>query len=671
MLKKLSALITVLLVSIAFSTNVFADTTYEMNKKLLVILVEFTETTGTPEYPGSLDAYPDNVNSDGTLKYDGTIKNDDSYYSNLYFGTSGETVRNYYREVSNGKLDYSPVEETSGTSNDGIVRVKLPIPHPNQYSSEGTLSYIALNSILDNLFDAGVPSDLLDSSIDFSSLDTNGDNTVTLNGINNDELNIAMVFASRSMNGPGTREFVQYSGDFNYDNKHMQGEIAFLNSYSSIFTICHEIAHLREAIDLYNIEGTNIGNLSLMNTGFSHLDPYHKIKLGFVSPILVNSSGTYMVNSTDPNEPSSYNVLKIPIRADNDKVEYFLVENRRAVGFDSLILDSSPSGGIAVWHIEELSYGGLSKIRLEIANEKQVFPNGLAVYDRLYYNDGYGGKSVFGPATSPSNSKSFSGRDGMVTISVNGPSSSSMSVTVNMLTTPPQNFKISSEGLNTKLIWDSVDGASEYEVSVDKGGFFSVGSGTSYLLPYGHPNTNKHSYIIRAKDIYGDTIESSEIDTMGILFGDVDRNGEVNFSDISMLNDYIVGSRSFLTDTQMLAADVDGNGIIDDQDVQTIISYVGKTITQFPVGQLKVITYGDVNGDGAVTQSDYDIVYNNPDGPNGERNIVDLAQRIAANVGVSNYDGTNKIELFDALCIRDYINGSRPTFPAITDPNSK
>jgi hypothetical protein len=158
---------------------------------------------------------------------------------------------------------------------------------------------------------------------------------------------------------------------------------------------------------------------------------------------------------------------------------------------------------------------------------------------------------------------------------------------------------------------------------------------------------------------------------MGILFGDVDRNGEVYFSDISMLNDYIVGSRSFLSDTQMLAADVDGNGVIDDQDVQTIISYVGKTITQFPVGQLKVITYGDVNGDGSVTQSDYDIVYNNPDGSNGERNITDLTQRIAANVGVTNYDGTNKIELFDALCIRDYINGSDTTFPAITDPNSK
>ena len=678
MFKKFFALITILLISVSFfSTNVFADTTYQTNKKLLVVLVEFTEE------PGTLDSYPNNKNSDGTYKYDGIIKNNDAYYSHLFFGDYGGTVRQYYRQVSDGKLDYMPAEETAGVSNDGIVRIRLPFAHPNEYLDNvtaGCLSYRAQDMIVEGL----LTNDLFDSSVNFSTFDTNSDNAIPLDKIYNtadDELNIVFVLASGEVL-PKTRAFCSMPYNAQLDNTTITGMFTFLNDTSSLGTICHEIAHLRGASDLYNMKGTNIIDETIMfnSNVSSYLDPYHKIKLGFVSPTIVESSGTYTVNSADPNNPGQYNVLKIPIRADYGKQEYFLVENRQFNGFDEALKLGRLYGGIAVWHIEEnLNNSGMSRIRLEIAKKMEILPNGDGIEESFYYAGGTG-SDTFGSSTLPCNSKNFSDKDGMVTITVNSPSSSSMSITVNKLNTPPQNFKASSEGLNTKLTWDPVDGASEYELKVDNNEFISVGSGTSYLLPYNQPDgqqeeesyTNKHSYIIRAKDVYGSTIESREIDTMGIRYGDVDRNGLVDNRDGAMLNDYLLGIKSFLTDTQMLAADVDGSGALDAYDSYLISSYTAGITNQFSVGQLKVITYGDVNGDGFVNLDDYAIVNANPDGPNGERRITDLVQRIAAQVSTSNPDGSSDISItFDAGCIKDYIDGKLMRFWVMTDPHSK
>lgn len=680
MIKKFSALITVLIMSIAFlSTNVFADTTYEVNKKLLVVLVEFTETAGTPAtpenpgIPGSLDAYPDNKNSDGTYKYDGTIKQDDTYYSNLFFGTTGRTVRNYYREVSEGKLDYIPAEETCGFGNDGVVRVRLPIAHPNEYVQsgldQGVLTENARNTILQSLFAAGLPGEpnLLDSSVDFSIFDTDSSNSVFLSGMgySYSELNIALVLASGE-NGPRTR--AHCSGcEFNFDNKLMTGMMEFNNADTSLGTFCHETAHILGAVDLYNMQQTYIYDESLMSHGSdlcTHLDPYHEILLGFVTPTSVTSSGTYMVNSIDPGNPGQYNVLKIPIPREDASEEYFLVENRQLTGFDSSLLHC-PSGGIAVWHVKESS-GHLEYIRLERANATYMVSD--IDYWKPYFYNGGADSNTFSPTTLPSNSKSFSGRDGIVTITVNGPCSNSMSVNVNILT-PPQNFKASAEGSSTKLTWDPVVNAAEYEISVDKGEFFSVGSNTSYIIPN---KAGKHSYKLRVKDINGGSNETKELDTIGVLYGDVNRDGKVDVSDNEMLSDYLLGIKSSLTETQTIAADVDGSGDVEAYDLSLINLYINNPLThQFPIGQLKLITYGDVNGDGLVTSLDRNAIIGNQDGPNGEKMITDPATRVAAAVTYCNSDGSAKITNGEYSYIQQYLDGVLKTFWIMTAPNAK
>lgn len=655
MLKKVSALITVLLVSIVFlSTTVFATTTYQMNKKHLVVLVEFTETSD------SLSAYPNNVNSDGTLKYDGSIKNNDTYYSNLFFGTTGDTLRNYYRETSDGKLNYIPAEETSGVANDGVVRVKLPIPHPNEYQTDGDtincLTYLAQTKILNALFVAG---QTLDTNVDFSQFDLNSDNSVSLSGIDNDELNISLVLASGD-NKPHTREFCNITS-FDFDNKHMVGDIAFDNANTDLGTFCHETGHLRGAVDLYKQSiPTYISSLSLMfdNEYCSHLDPYHNIKLGFVSPTIVTSSGNYTVNAINPTNPGQYNVLKIPIPCEVGYKEYFLVENRQMTGFDSGIDEYAP-GGILIWHVKEAP-SHFQYIRVERAGIAYLSSDGLPVSPYLY--NGVSGSNTFGPNTTPSNSKSFSGDNGIVTITVNSPSSSSMSVNVKLLT-PPQNFKVTADGTNVRLSWDPNEDAVEYAISKDNGQFISVGSSTSYLLPQ---SIGKHSYKLRVTDINGGVVETKELDTKGVIFGDVDRDGAVTSSDKSLILDYLLDTSISLTDTQMLVADVNGSGNIDSVDYSLVASYLDGSISQSPVGQYKVVTYGDVNGDGLITSQDYDIVKNNPDGPNGEHTLTDFTQRVAAQVSYCDWTEVY-ITSTDASLIKEYLEGQRTTFPIFTE----
>ncbi|HEX9061606.1 MAG TPA: dockerin type I domain-containing protein [Clostridia bacterium] len=677
MFKKITSLITALLLSTTvFSSFAFAETTYQRSEKLLVVLVEFTETEET------LKQYPNYVFGDGSDKYDGSIKKPDSYYSDRFFGTNGYTVRNYFREVSCGKLDYLPAEENGGTANDGIVRVKLPIPHPNDYITEGEASGIltdaAKSLILQNVYAQNGP---LDNCVDFSKFDTDQTNGLDfIKGPN--ELNIVFVLAS-NVYGPHTREFYnRFTPTCSFDNKSLAEGIVFANAdgTNTLSAICHEICHVNGAVDLYNMPATNISFESIMSTGClyayipPHLDPYHKIALGFVDPIIVNSPGTYTVNSIDLSDPRKYNVLKIPIKSNYGEEEYFLVENRQPVGFDIGLFDPNTNSGIGIWHVK-MTNSTLSYIQLEIADTDHLLPDGN-VSRNAFYSNGGTGRNTFGPETTPSNSRASNGMNSLITITVNSPSSSSMSVTVDMFV-PPSNFKAVAHETNTVLTWDPVVGAVEYEISIDKAPFFSVGSGTSYTSSL----SGKHSYKVRAKNSSGSTAESKELDAIHILYGDVNRDGTITIEDLNALKNFLLNPSAlepgtFLTDSQKIAADVDGNENVDAIDLSVITAFTQGTISQFPAGKAKLITYGDVNGDGFVTQEDYTMVNNNLDSSSGEMKLTSLGQRIAAEVtGGAEiggyYNGCSKISIGDALCIRDYLSGKQQSFWVMTDQNYK
>lgn len=89
------------------------------------------------------------------------------------------------------------------------------------------------------------------------------------------------------------------------------------------------------------------GPFSLMSdeADGSHLDPWLKMKLGWLRPTVVDGDGWYLLGPAG-RQPQAL-LLHDPRRGDD---EYFLVENRWPVGSHE---DRSVDAGIAVWHVDE------------------------------------------------------------------------------------------------------------------------------------------------------------------------------------------------------------------------------------------------------------------------------------------------------------------------------
>ena len=132
-----------------------------------------------------------------------------------------------------------------------------------------------------------------------------------------------------------------------------------------IGVFCHEFGHAFGLPDLYDTDGSSegIGHWGLMAAGNwnspalpAHMSPWSKTELGWIIPTEVTPSG----NITDlhqlpleaaqslPNVEFNASVLKVYATATPGS-EYFLIENRQALGFDGALHGS----GLLIWHIDD------------------------------------------------------------------------------------------------------------------------------------------------------------------------------------------------------------------------------------------------------------------------------------------------------------------------------
>ncbi len=109
--------------------------------------------------------------------------------------------------------------------------------------------------------------------------------------------------------------------------------------------------------DLYGTsQGNGIGSYDFMSNhwGFPPyfylsqlyppiLSPWSKIQAGWLDPIVIDASGTFEITASQMSDQ----IYKINL--DEAGIEYLLIENRQAIGFDSFL----PQGGLAIWHIDE------------------------------------------------------------------------------------------------------------------------------------------------------------------------------------------------------------------------------------------------------------------------------------------------------------------------------
>jgi M6 family metalloprotease-like protein len=331
--------------------------------KILVLLVEFENYAGST----SVASWHDKI-----------------------FGPSN-SINHYYQEVSFGKLDLAPAEESHGVSGDGIVGwIKLEgFDHP--YSSDNP-NYTGMEKSQEIVQKALLAAN---DFVNFASFDIDGDGFIAY-----DELHIMLIVAgfegAYGGRASACRPYIWahfatldgYSPVLYLDGKRMglaQGGGGYTQfgeihcdlenspgNPATIGIIAHEFGHDLNLPDLYDIslKTEGIGYWGLMSHGMwnrsnptsahygdspAHPTAWSRWYQGWLSPYQITSS------SLDVNiPPVAINQTVFQLRDNPFGVdwtffesiglgEYYLIENRQPIGYDVGL----PGFGLLIWHIDE------------------------------------------------------------------------------------------------------------------------------------------------------------------------------------------------------------------------------------------------------------------------------------------------------------------------------
>ncbi len=123
--------------------------------------------------------------------------------------------------------------------------------------------------------------------------------------------------------------------------------------------LAHEFGHDLGLPDLYDTDGSTLGvgiwdvmgggswNGNPRGTSPSQFSAWSKIKLGWVTPIEVTSALlTQPIRAVENNSA----VYRLTVKGTTNGDEYFLVENREDIGYDSA---QPGTGGLLIWHVDD------------------------------------------------------------------------------------------------------------------------------------------------------------------------------------------------------------------------------------------------------------------------------------------------------------------------------
>jgi immune inhibitor A len=352
-----------------------------------------------------------------------------SFDSLLFSSTPGvKSVRNYYRETSYNQLD--------------IVSVSLPsavgwrtAPQPKGYYVNGqkclgnpadlVFPYYSYPNNCQKLVEDLVQA--VNAAVDFSQYDNNGDGWV-------DTLMVIHAGPGAEVTGSAADIWSHQWGvvyaplvdGVRVGSYTMQPEYIYTPGDLTIGVLAHELGHAFGLIDLYDVDNSSagVGNWSLMSGGSwngpggngsspAHLDAWSKVYMGFTTPQLVTTSQPLTLPNAVQNSAA--------VRINTSRAgEYFLVENRQRVGYDT----SLPGAGLLVWHIDDAASGNSRECRqhnnwLCGANRPRVaLEQADGALDLEYKRNGgdssdpfpgIGGRREFNPTTLPNTSSYYTG----------------------------------------------------------------------------------------------------------------------------------------------------------------------------------------------------------------------------------------------------------------------
>ena len=332
-----------------------------------------------------------------------TFQSNETTWADKIFGTSDGQLNHYLDETTYSKYQFTPVSETSGFTNDGVITVDIPEKHPN--TQKNSWACHASKAITE-----------ADSSVNFASYDNDCNGKLSVS-----ELQVIFLVAggesSSNINTSGgvwamaTELLCDEDGDGSYedvsgehgvtlDNVRILGKTSLgQNGYSqfgerhgssssntwdaTIGVIAHELGHAYFFLpDLYDISaiGSGIGSFGLMGGGAwgykssseypgatpVHFSAWSKEKISVCVPQTVDN-GTSNITLPAVYQSSTHaNSCGIYKATTSTSDEYFLFENRSSGGYDQglnmLLLDnssiysvgSSYSGGAAIWHVKDI-----------------------------------------------------------------------------------------------------------------------------------------------------------------------------------------------------------------------------------------------------------------------------------------------------------------------------
>jgi M6 family metalloprotease-like protein len=155
-----------------------------------------------------------------------------------------------------------------------------------------------------------------------------------------------------------TNGYIYLDGVKVYDYS-MEPETRIGGALVDIGVFCHEFGHVLGLPDLYDTDysSSGLGRWSLMAGGSwnnggkspAHFDAWSKYRLGFSSVSQLSSNQTDVEILQAETSPLSYRVWNSGAGGS----QYFLVENRQRIGFDSHL----PGEGLLIYHVDESKSG--------------------------------------------------------------------------------------------------------------------------------------------------------------------------------------------------------------------------------------------------------------------------------------------------------------------------
>ena len=303
----------------------------------------------------------------------GTFYNPPEYPLNSGYPTD-RTLKNYYKEVSYGKVDVVTLNMPSSMG-------WLQLTHPYDYYSKG-------DGIHDNGF-GPYPNNAQGMVVDAIRAADSAVNFVNY-AVNGEVPNLFVVFPGTGAEWSADPSLIwSHSWDLTEGTEWENGFWADgvkINNYAvmpevggdltgytgtvsgpfppTVGVYAHEYGHVLGLPDQYDYgyesDGTDVYSLMaggswnrypnvrmLSGNSPAHLDAWSKYRLGFVAPTVI--TGTTAV--TLPPAETEAAAFKMVVPNSGGK-EYFLFENRQQIGFDQGLIRFGPHG-LAIYHVDD------------------------------------------------------------------------------------------------------------------------------------------------------------------------------------------------------------------------------------------------------------------------------------------------------------------------------